>query len=663
MQYRLLPIVPLLVSFYSEAGQWSDLVHHSISYNYQPKTTDLYLSPIEVLKLPEAQWTDTFFYQPEASPLSKTKTFLPLNVATFGSSSIEISEADEGVFVTAFKVADRTSKTTSALEQVYLNHLDILRLNKIRLVFDSQFNTMRFSFHGKTFIISEFSNSEISEPYHSFLVPAILLMPEVLQLIVNLIQHLNEHPDGLEGKEAFPGGVLKQAEVNEYFIFPDMTLFPTYPNTSFCRGSSYCVPLSQYAWLVYSGHGKATIISDPYSSEEPMDADTGKEGEGGEVKKPAYAPLLGGFTDFRTGNIGSGGGIGAGSGGEDNDPPERATDYSRTPPEDRNESDYVYISLMNDISLLLDKVSEVYERQGWTFSDREKATVIYAPEGVRFNAFSFEAYSGAEIPKDMPQEELEKLRYALVLAQDAIGDKFKVIGIRHLIQKLKNLIGKSDDSREASTEAPVTSAQGSSETETTVTTPDTDAGATNDASGGYRHWMFLKSYGTLYGCGYIFEDVKMQPDDSHTSMSDGSGKASPEAPVPSAQGSSETETTVTTPDTDSGATSDAGGGYRHWMFLKSYGELYGRGYILEDVKMQPDDSHTSMSDGSGKALTEAPVPSAQGSSETETTVTDVDTASLLTNDQEQSDVDPDSSNIGTLQEDSPDKELDLVDQH
>ncbi|WP_252176147.1 hypothetical protein [Endozoicomonas sp. 4G] len=374
------------------------------------------------MELTEAQWTDTFFYQPEALPLSNTKTFLQVNVATAGSSSIEISEADKGVFVTAFKTAERTSKTTSALEQVYLNHLDILRLNKIRLLFDSQENSLRFSFHGKTFIISEFSDSEISEPHHSFLVPAILLMPEVLQLVVNLIQHLNEHPDGLEGKEAFSGGVLKQAEVNEYFIFPDMTLFPTYPSTSLCKGSSHCVPLSQYAWLVYSGHGKAAIISNPYSSDEPMDADNGKQGEGGEAKNSAYAPLPAGYTNFRAGNIGSGGSIGAGSGGEDNDPPERTTDYSRPPPEDRNE-----------------------------FGELEK--------------------------------------------QD-------------------NFIGKPDDSREASPEAPVTSDQASSETETTVTTPDTDAGAAGDISGGLRHWMFLKDYGTLGGIkGVSHEDVKTTPPD------------------------------------------------------------------------------------------------------------------------------------------------------
>lgn len=547
MQYRFLPIVPLLVSFYSEAGQWPNLARYSTSYYYnQPTIMDRYHPPLlRLSEIPKVQWTDELSYHPE-TPLSETKKLFQLNIATAGASCIEISEADDGVFVSAFKDAEGTSKTTSASEQVYLNHLDILRLNKIRLVFDSQFNTVRFSFHGKAFIISEFSDSEISEPYHSFLVPAILLMPEVLQLVVNLIQHLNEHPDGLEGKEAFPGGVLKQAEVNEYFIFPDMTLFPTYPNTSFCRGSSHCVPLSQYAWLVYSGHGKAAIISDPYSSDEPMDADNGKQAEGGEVKKPADTPPPAGSTDFRAGNIGSVGGIGAGSGGEDNDPPERATDYSRTPPEDIHESDYVFISFMYDISLLLAKVSEVYERQGWTFSDREKATVIYAPEGVTFSAYSFSADSGAEIPKDMPQEELEKLRYALMLAQNAIGDKFKVIGIRHLIQKLEKLIGKSDDSGEASPEAPVASAQGSSETETTVTTPDR---ATSSAAGGYRHWMFLKSYGTLYGVGVIFEDVKMQPDDSHTSISDGSGKASPEAPVTSAQGSSETGTTVTDFDT------------------------------------------------------------------------------------------------------------------
>ncbi|WOG27981.1 hypothetical protein [Endozoicomonas sp. 8E] len=196
MQHRLLPIAPLLVSFYSEAGQWPDLAHHSTSYNYQPKTTDLYLPPIQLLELPEAQWTDTLFYQPKASPLSKTKTFLQLNVATSSSSSVEISEADEGVFVTAFKTAERTSKTTSALEQVYLNHLDALRLNKIRLFFDSQNNSLRFSCYGKTFIISDFTDSEVPEPYQSFLIPTVLLMSEVLQLVVNLIQHLNEH-DGV----------------------------------------------------------------------------------------------------------------------------------------------------------------------------------------------------------------------------------------------------------------------------------------------------------------------------------------------------------------------------------------------------------------------------------------------------------------------------------
>lgn len=562
MQHRFLPIVPFLVSLYTEAGQWPDVARYSTSYYSQLKTMDLYLPPIQALEIPKAQRIDPVFYQPEASSLSKTKTFLQLNVATAGYSYIEISEADDGVFFTDFKSSETTSKTTTALEQDYLNHLDILRLNKIRLVFDSQDNTLRFSCHGKTFIISKFSDSGISEPYQSFLVPAISLMPEVVQLIVNLIRHLNEHPDGIEGEEAFPGGTLQQADVDKYLIFSDTALFPTYPDTSFCRGSSHCVPLSQYAWLVYSGHGKAAIMSDPYSSDEPMDADNGKEGEGGEVKKPAYAPLLAGSTDFRAGNIGIGGGIGAGSGGEDNDPPEKATDYSRTPPEDKNESDDDlnlllaelsllsdddFLSLMDDISLLLNTVSAVYEQQGWIFSVREESTVIYAPVRTTFNA-----RSAGVIEKNMPQEELARLRYALMLAQAAIGDTFKVIGIRRLKQLLDNLTGKSDDSREALPEPPVTSAQGSPETETTATTPDTDAGATSSAGGGLRHWMFLKSYASLGGIQGVVDHENanaMQPDDSHSCMSDGSGKASQEAPVTSDQGSPETETTVIDSDT------------------------------------------------------------------------------------------------------------------
>ncbi|WOG27978.1 hypothetical protein [Endozoicomonas sp. 8E] len=377
-----------------------------------------------------------------------------MNIATAGASCIEISEADDGVFVSAFKDAEGTSKTTSASEQVYLNHLDILRLNKIRLVFDSQFNTVRFSFHGKAFIISEFSDSEISEPYHSFLVPAILLMPEVLQLVVNLIQHLNEHPDGIEGEEAFPGGMLEQAEVNEYFISPDMTLFPTYPNTSFCRGSSHCVPLSQYAWLVYSGHGKAAIISDPYSSDEPMDGKKGKSGNGGGGKKTVYRPAPAGFTNFRVGSIRNGY-IGLGSGGEDNDPPERATDYSRTPPEDRNDFED------NETSFLLPEDDEADEQDAQRRSDLERSLFAI----LKRNAVPGRGIDTVQI------EKFANFRGRFYRVNRGKGNW-------HQLKDDQSF--ESSDSKEASQkpstpppETPATSDQEPAETETTVVAPDT----------------------------------------------------------------------------------------------------------------------------------------------------------------------------------------------
>ncbi len=457
MQYRFLPIVPLLVSFYSEAGQWPNLAQYSTSYYYnQPKIIMDRNLPhlLQLSEAPKVPWTDELFYHPETPPLSGTKTLFQLNIATAGASCVEISEADGGVFVSAFKDAEGTSKTTPALEQVYLNQLDILRLNRISLIFDSQVNTMKFSFHGKTFIISEFSDSEIFEPYHSYLVPAILLMPEVLQLVVNLVQHLNEHPYGIEGEEAFPGGMLEQADENEYFIFPDMTLFPTQPNTGFCRGSSHCVPLSQYAWLVYSGHGKAAIISDPYSSDEPMDGKKGKRGNGDRGKKTVYRPAPAGLTNFRVGNVRNGY-VGLGSGGEENDPPERATDYSRTPPEDRNEFED------DETSFLLPEDDEADERDAQSRSDLERSTI------ARLNR-------NAEKGRRIETVQIEKFA----------NFRGRFYRINHGKRSWKKLTDDQsvqfDESKEASQkpstpppEAPATSDQESAETETTVMPPDT----------------------------------------------------------------------------------------------------------------------------------------------------------------------------------------------
>ncbi|KEQ16657.1 hypothetical protein GZ78_15450 [Endozoicomonas numazuensis] len=292
--------------------------------------------PEQVFEISIRQWLGAGLNLPEPLPRNETKTPFQLNVSTLGASRVEVIEVSNGTFVTSFKTTESVSETTSTLEKIYLNHLDVLTLNKVRLVFDSQDDSLKFSFQGKQFILSEFSHLAFSEPYQSFLIPAISLMPEVLQLVVNLIKHLNENPIGIVETEAFPGGMLEPLEVNKYLILPDIVLLPTLPDTSLCWGSSHCIPLSQYAWLVYSGHGKAAIISDPYSSDEPMDGKKRKGGKGGKGKKIAYTSVPLAKTGFQFSNIGNGG-IGTGSGSGDNDPPERETDYSITPPADKNE--------------------------------------------------------------------------------------------------------------------------------------------------------------------------------------------------------------------------------------------------------------------------------------------------------------------------------------
>ncbi len=114
MQYRFLPIVPLLVSIYSEAGQWQDAAQYSASYS-RPKAVNLNDLPVQVLEVSIKQWLEAGFNLPEPFPQNGTKTPFQLNVTTSGTYRIEVSEASEGRFVTAFKVSEGVSKTTSTL--------------------------------------------------------------------------------------------------------------------------------------------------------------------------------------------------------------------------------------------------------------------------------------------------------------------------------------------------------------------------------------------------------------------------------------------------------------------------------------------------------------------------------------------------------------------
>ncbi|WP_252177657.1 hypothetical protein [Endozoicomonas sp. 4G] len=387
---------------------------------------------------------DELFYPSEPTANDRIKESLQLEVVTPSASTIQISKASNGVFVTDFKTSESDSRATSTSGQVYLNQLDTLTLNKIRLVFDTQDNTLRFSFHGNTFIIREFSDSELSEPYQSFLVPAVLLMPEVLQLVVNLIQHLNEHPEGIEGEEAFAGGMLEQTDVNEYLIFSDFPLFPTYPNTSFCRGSSHCIPLGQYAWLVYSGHGKAAIISDPYSSDEPSDGKKGK-GSNSNKRKTTYTPAPADFTNFRIGNTrGSYQRLGSGSSsdGEDNEPPRKPTDYSKTLPADKN--DFEEFEEYDETNFLIPTDDEAEQQDAQVRSDEEMSVN---------DRLTRRAVQGKRKGK---------------LRLDILG--------------VKSGSAKGASSRTPSPpETPCNSDQGSPETETTIDTPDTSAPLSDNA--------------------------------------------------------------------------------------------------------------------------------------------------------------------------------------
>ncbi|WP_153301795.1 hypothetical protein [Endozoicomonas arenosclerae] len=419
------------MSFYSEAGQWQDATRFQMPPS-RPKTVDLNDLPQQVLEINVAQWLQAGFNLPVQMPNNETKASLELNVSTSGNTRIQVSEASNGVVVTTFKASEGLAKTTSVLEQDYLKLLNILTLNNIKLVFDSQDNALSFSFQGNTFILSEFSDAELSDPHQSFLISSVSLMPEVLQLITSLIQYLNEY--SLAGATTFPGGTLEPGDVNEYYVLPGTDLFPTSLNTSFCTGSSYCIPLSQFAWLVYSGQGKAAIIGDPYHSDEPMD------GKKGGKKKTAYKPAPAGFTNFRVGNT-SNGGIGIGNGsnsGDDGDGEKpRETDYSRTPPAAKNE-----------------------------FEDDE--TYFQSP------------------PDDDANERDAQLRSDQERSGNALLTRDAVQGRRNGRQLLDVVGGESEGSKEASPkpsappEAPTAPDQGPPETGTVVTTFDADTWLPDD---------------------------------------------------------------------------------------------------------------------------------------------------------------------------------------
>ena len=92
-----------------------------------------------------------------------------------------------------------------------------------------------------------------------------------------------------------------------------------------------------------------------------------EKGKNNKGKKTVYSPAPASYTNFRVGNTGNGG-LGIGAGGEGNDPPERETDYSRTPPSDKNEFEE-----NDDVNFQSPTDDEAEEQDAQSRSDRERS--------------------------------------------------------------------------------------------------------------------------------------------------------------------------------------------------------------------------------------------------------------------------------------------------